>query len=91
VALIEALALGLPAIASASGGNVDILTPDRTGVLFAPEDAGDLARQLERLLRGAVRPVAPERIRDSVRERRAAAVAARYHALYEQVRWPRGG
>jgi glycosyltransferase involved in cell wall biosynthesis len=38
VALIEALALGIPALASASGGNVDILCRGKTGLLFEPNN-----------------------------------------------------
>ncbi|RME90074.1 MAG: glycosyltransferase [Verrucomicrobia bacterium] len=89
VALIESLALGRPAIVSASGGNVDIVEDGRTGLHFQPDDAADLSRALRRLLAGEVRPLPPEAIRESVRPRSASAVAAQYGALYEEVRLKR--
>lgn len=88
VALIEALALGLPAIASASGGNVDILAPGRTGLLFKPDDAADFSAHLIRLARGEAAAVEPAAVRASVRHRCAAQVAAQYAHLYQEVRFP---
>jgi glycosyltransferase involved in cell wall biosynthesis len=85
VALIEALALGLPAVVSASGGNVDILRPEHTGVFFRPDDAADLRRQLARVLRGEVAVASPEAIRGSVGGRTASAVGAEYHRLYRRL------
>jgi glycosyltransferase involved in cell wall biosynthesis len=85
VALIEALALGLPAVVSASGGNVDILWPEHTGVFFRPDDATDLRRQLVRVLRGEVAVASPESIRASVAGRTASAVGAEYHRLYRRL------
>lgn len=85
VALIEALALGLPAVVSASGGNVDILRPDHTGVLFRPEGVADLRRQLLRVLRGEVPVASPEAIRASVAGRSASTVGAEYHRLYRRL------
>lgn len=90
VALIEALALGRPAIVSASGGNVDIVRHGRTGWHFEPEEPGDLSRVLRRLLEGEEPPVPPHAIRESVRQRSASAVAAQYRALYEEVRLSHG-
>lgn len=85
VALIEALALGLPAVVSASGGNMDILRPEHTGVFFRPDDATDLQRQLARMLRGEVAVASPEAIRSSVTRRTASAVGAEYHRLYRRL------
>lgn len=85
VALIEALALGLPAVVSASGGNLDILRPDQTGVLFRPDDMTDLRRQLTRVIRGDVAVALPEVIRASVAGRSASTVAAEYHRLYRRL------
>jgi len=45
VALIEALASGLPVIAPAIGGIPEIITP-QVGVLFEPGNAGDLGEKL---------------------------------------------
>ncbi len=85
VALIEALALGLPAVVSASGGNVDIVRDGQTGLFFEPDSVPGLAAVLGRIARGeaAMRPAAE--IRDSVRGRSASAVAAAYAQVYAQA------
>lgn len=85
VALIEALAMGVPAIASASGGNVDIVEPERSGLLFEPGDAVSLAKCLRRILGGKVQMESGEYLRESVRHRSAASVGARYVELYRLV------
>ncbi|MEI6355650.1 MAG: glycosyltransferase [Verrucomicrobiota bacterium] len=84
VALIEALALGVPVIASASGGNVDIVADGVTGCLFRPDDVEDLTAKLGAMVRGEIRPAAPEVSRESVRQRSASAVAEEYLALYRE-------
>jgi len=86
VAVMEALALGVPVIVSASGGSVDIVQDERSGLFFQPDSAADLARQLGRILRGEIRPLPPAEIRETVRVRAATAVAAQYRELYEQLR-----
>ncbi|MCP5522051.1 MAG: glycosyltransferase family 4 protein [Verrucomicrobiales bacterium] len=88
VALAESLALGIPAIASASGGNVDILKPGRTGLLFTSEDPADLARCLRQLADHEIQPAGPGEVRDSVRYRSASAVSARYLELYRECLSP---
>jgi glycosyltransferase involved in cell wall biosynthesis len=84
VALIEALALGLPALVSASGGNVDIVIQGKTGLTFAPDDPVDLANQLRKLLAGPGFS-APAEIRRSVAARRASQVAREYRELYVRL------
>jgi glycosyltransferase involved in cell wall biosynthesis len=92
VALIEALALGLPALVSASGGNVDIVRDGTTGLLFEPENVTSLAGCLGRIARGEVVLAAPVTIRESVRARSATAVAEDYLRVYRQARaGDRGG
>lgn len=86
VALIEALALGKPALVSASGGNVDIVDPGRTGLLFDPDNSQDLARKLRQLLSPALSLAEPREIRRSVETRRASQVASLYQNLYRQLR-----
>lgn len=86
VALIEALALGLPALVSASGGNVDIVRDGQTGLLFQPENVAGLAACLGRIARGETALLPSAAIRDSVRERGASAVAAAYARVYQQAR-----
>lgn len=88
VALIEALAMGVPAIASASGGNVDIVHADRTGLLFEPESAVALAECFRRVLRNDVDFDDGKALRESVRERCASIVGARYLELYRRLVGP---
>jgi len=85
VALIEALASGVPALVSSSGGNVDIVQPNRTGLLFRPDDSADLRDQLERRLRGEFAPATPGEIRSSVLHRSATAVGKEYLELYRRL------
>jgi glycosyltransferase involved in cell wall biosynthesis len=49
-ALLEAMAAGVPVIASNVGGIPELIENTRTGVLVPPRDAGELARAVERLL-----------------------------------------
>lgn len=86
VALIEALALGRPALVSASGGNVDIVQPGVNGRFFAPDDAVDLSRQLAAILRGECVSAGPAEIRASVSHRAARTVAAQYASRYLELR-----
>lgn len=85
VALIEALALGKPAVVSASGGNVDIVQPGKTGRLFKADDPEDLARQLAGFAEGDWVSSTPEQIRESVRHHSATAVWTKYHDLYRRL------
>ncbi|MBI5772587.1 MAG: glycosyltransferase family 4 protein [Verrucomicrobia bacterium] len=85
VALIEALALGLPAIVSNSGGSPDIVQDERTGLLFTPESPASLAARLRQILAGKAEMPPPENIRASVRARSASVMSAEYAALYRQI------
>jgi len=49
VAMLEALRAGVPVLASRSGGSCDVVSPLRTGWLFAPDDPRDLARAITML------------------------------------------
>lgn len=82
VALIEALALGVPALVSASGGNVDIIRPGRTGLLFEPDSVASLAAGLRVLAEKRDNMASPAEVRESVRDRSATQVSAHYRALY---------
>lgn len=85
VALIEALALGVPALVSSSGGNVDIIQPGKTGLLFEPDNALDLAAKLRWIAGSKVSVLPPAQIRESVRHRSASAVTVQYRKLYERL------
>jgi len=84
VALVEALATGLPAVATDSGGPADIVTR-RDGVLVAPGDATALAEAIERAAsslesfdRAAIAAATLERFGPE-------SVGARLAALYAEV------
>ncbi len=47
--LLEAMASGLPVIATRVGGNPELVEDDRSGCLFRPGDVSDLAERLQRL------------------------------------------
>jgi glycosyltransferase involved in cell wall biosynthesis len=49
-ALLEAMAAGLPCVASDCPGNRALISHERTGLLFDPRDPGALAARLERVL-----------------------------------------
>ena len=49
-ALLEAMSLGVPVIASAAGGNSELVYPGETGLLVPPLDPGAWTRALERML-----------------------------------------
>jgi glycosyltransferase involved in cell wall biosynthesis len=52
-AVLEAMAMALPIVATTIGGVVDILEEGRTGFLIPPDDPDALAASLDRLLRNA--------------------------------------
>lgn len=85
LALLEALALGRPALVSASGGNVDIVQDGRTGLLFKPDDVASLTACLTKIAAGGVTLLPPAAIRESVAGFRGRVVAARYLALYRRL------
>jgi glycosyltransferase involved in cell wall biosynthesis len=48
--ILEAQAMGVPVIGTNLGGTAELVRHERNGLLFAVDDAMDLARQLQRLL-----------------------------------------
>jgi L-malate glycosyltransferase len=48
--LLEAMSLGVPVIASAAGGNAELIYPGETGLLVPPLDPAAWTRALERML-----------------------------------------
>lgn len=91
VALIEALALGVPALVSASGGNVNIVQAGQTGLMFEPDNAAHLAEQLRRIALGQATMLEPAAVRETVRFRGATPVGAEHVALYRELTGLSGG
>lgn len=88
VALIEALASGRPALAAASGGNVDIILNGTTGLLFPPENPSGLASALDAWLSGRFDPAPADDVRASVLHRSADVVGPAYLDLYRRLMVP---
>lgn len=74
-ALVEAMACGKPAIATAEAGPAEIITNGETGLLVPPNDAGALAEALSRLRR-----------EDTLRAALAQRGRAHVHAHYTEAR-----
>ncbi|SVA09451.1 uncharacterized protein METZ01_LOCUS62305, partial [marine metagenome] len=85
VSLMEALALGLPALAARSGGNVDIVQDGTTGLLYETGSIDGLRDQIAAILNGDFTPAPPGEIRESVRGWAASEMAAKYNHVYRQM------
>jgi len=84
--LQEAHAAGLPVVAPASGGPLDLVTHEENGYLFTPDDEHDLRRYVERLTRdGALRNRMGEAGRRTVLGRSWPTVCAALLDHYEGV------
>jgi len=80
-ALLEAMACGLPVIATAAGGNAEMIDDGKTGLLVPPDDPDRLARAMEHLLvRPARRAELAAAARREVRRRFDAAVTTAAYA-----------
>lgn len=84
VALMEALALGLPAIVSRSGGNVD-LVQEGCGLTFMPDDPDSLKDVLQKIITSPSSFHSPSIIRNSVRHRCASRVFESYQRIYQNL------
>lgn len=84
VVLIEALAMGIPVIATRCGGPEDIITPD-TGILVEPADIDGLAAALVQVRHGHADYDRRQLRTSAVQRFGAAAVAARLTALYQEI------
>lgn len=65
-ALVEAMAFGIPCIATKVGGVVEIVVDGETGILVPPEDSRRLARGITYLLQN---PIAAKRMGEAGRQR----------------------
>ena len=86
-ALLEAMASGLPCVASAIGGCTDVLVDRRTGLLVSPGNVAAFREALEMLIRS---PEARERLGATARQDAASRfglerMVERYEACYRAV------
>lgn len=86
-AILEAMATGLPVVASDIPGNRDLVIPDETGFLVPVGDRGNLARRTQLLLNDAalarrLGEAGRQRVRSEFSVER---MVARHAELYEQV------
>jgi glycosyltransferase involved in cell wall biosynthesis len=85
--LAEAMACGLPAVGSDTGGIPDLIRHMETGLLAAPGDASQLAERLEILLRDAqLRSRVGEAARHAITQACAEdLIGARYAGIYRSM------
>jgi glycosyltransferase involved in cell wall biosynthesis len=83
--LIESLASGTPVVAARSGAAPEIVTDERVGVLFEPDDEADLARAMERALGLGSNGATAELSREHASAWDWERLVGDYEALYESV------
>lgn len=91
--ILEAMACGVPVLASCVGGTADLFTDGEQGLLFPSNDAAALAQLITRLADNrALRLRMAERARCHVIERFSVQTMVRkYEALYQELAEPRLG
>ncbi len=87
MALLEAMACGLPPVVSNIPGNADVVVEEQNGLLVQPEDEAGLAAALERVLRdAALRARLAAAARETIQHQYSADLMnQRYARLYQQV------
>lgn len=91
--ILEAMASGLPVVATEVGGNADLVTRERTGLLVPAAEPDAMAAALLRLARDPARAAAMgeagrERVEHDFSMR---AMVARYQGLYDMLRGHNAG
>jgi sugar transferase (PEP-CTERM/EpsH1 system associated) len=89
--LLEAMATGLPVVATAVGGNPELVTDGRTGLLVPPDDFDAMAQALCRLARDPAQARAMGAAGRAEVERRFSldAMVAAYRREYDRCKAPR--
>jgi glycosyltransferase involved in cell wall biosynthesis len=89
--ILEAMACGVPVLASRVGGTTDLFTDGEQGLLFPSDDGAALAELITRLADdGTLRRSMAERARGHVIEHFSVQTMARqYEALYQELAEPR--
>ncbi len=87
LALMEAMAAGLPVVATAVGGVPELLVDQRSGLLVRPGDCNGLAAAMLRLLQNAElrRTIAASAAQHALQAFSASQMAHAYMELYERV------
>jgi glycosyltransferase involved in cell wall biosynthesis len=83
--ILEGMAAAVPVIAARAGGPAEILADDQTGILFEPNDPGELAAAMRRIQDPKLRHRLAVAARREVRRYEPYVVAAELQDLYEQV------
>lgn len=82
----EALASGVPVVAPAKGGPIDLVVPLRNGLLFEPDDVNHLRRCLDLMINDRpLRERLAERARGSVEERSWQMIGAQWEQHLTEV------
>lgn len=86
VSVMEAMACGLPIVASAIRGNTDLIDPGQGGFLVAPDDVEGFADSIRRILSGSgVREQMKQYNLRKIRDYSLEAVTEQMARLYESV------